>query len=97
MTFDSFRSSLSASKPPDGTPELLKALWYDANDNWDKAHSIAQEIDSRNGAWVHAYLHRREGDHGNAAYWYHRAGKPVSRVSLGDEWESIVKVLLTAK
>jgi hypothetical protein len=72
----------------------LEALWYDANDNWDKAHSIAQEIDSRDGAWVHAYLHRREGDHGNASYWYHRAGKSVSRMSLEDEWESIAKELL---
>ncbi|HET7179387.1 MAG TPA: hypothetical protein VFI14_06665 [Chryseosolibacter sp.] len=97
MTFDFFKSSLSSPQPPHGVAGLLEALWYDANDNWDKAHSIAQEIDSRNGAWVHAYLHRREGDHGNAAYWYHRAGKPVSRASLGDEWESIVKVLLTAK
>ncbi len=57
---------------------LLRALWWDAKGNWHRAHEIAQDVETPQGAWVHAYLHRREGDAGNAAYWYRRAGKPVS-------------------
>lgn len=58
------------------------------------AHNIAQDIASDDGSWIHAYLHRKEGDQGNAVYWYHRAGRPVPRGSLHEEWEQIVNELL---
>ena len=72
----------------------LQALWHDAQGDWDRAHALAQEQGGRRGAWVHAYLHRKEGDPGNAGYWYARAGQPVARVPLADEWAAIVTALL---
>ena len=75
---------------------LLHALWHDAQGNWSAAHELAQNVETREGAWVHAYLHRSEGDVSNAAYWYRRAGKPVASGPLPDEWESIAMVLLGA-
>ena len=77
------------SLPADGTthlPPLLRALWHDAQGNWQAAHEVAQEVDTRDGAWVHAYLHRGEGDPANAAYWYRRAGKPPCTGPLEAEW-----------
>lgn len=75
-------------------PVLLQALWADAQGNWQAAHTLAQDVDDANGAWVHAYLHRREGDSGNAAYWYRRAGKPVCSLPLEAEWDAIAHALL---
>jgi hypothetical protein len=72
----------------------LLALWWDGRGNWEKAHEVAQEVDGADGAWVHAYLHRKEGDAGNAAYWYRRAGRPVARGELKEEWERMVEELL---
>lgn len=95
MTLADFKSSLSQSQPPEGLSTLLQALWYEGKDSWEQAHNIVQDIPSTEGSWVHAYLHRKEGDQGNAAYWYRRAGKPVPRVSLDQEWEQIVSALLT--
>ncbi len=94
MTFEEFQSSLTHTAPPTGMPTVLQALWYDAKGDWDKAHRLVQSIDTTDGAWVHAYLHRKEGDIGNASYWYHRAGKSPSRLSPDGEWEEIVKALL---
>jgi hypothetical protein len=94
MTIDEFRATLAATAPPPQVPGVLKALWHDARGNWDEAHRVAQDIDDASAAWVHAYLHRKEGDAGNAAYWYQRAGKPVSRESLEQEWDQIVSALL---
>ncbi len=94
MTIEAFKSSLSDTHPPDKVSKLLQALWYDAKDDWQMAHNIAQETGSEDGSWVHAYLHRKEGDHGNAAYWYRRAGKSMPRTSLEEEWESIARKLL---
>jgi hypothetical protein len=93
MTLDAFKASLTASTPPEVGP-LLQALWYDARGDWDRAHRVAQDIDEETGAWIHAYLHRKEGDSANAAYWYRRAGRPVASGSLEDEWTGIVRVLL---
>lgn len=79
------------------TPEvspLLEAMWHDAKGNWHKAHDIAQEIHSPEGSWVHAYLHRKEGDHTNAQYWYRKARYKMPSFSLNQEWEEIVKVLI---
>lgn len=73
---------------------LLRALWHEARGHWSAAHELAQDIDTRDGAWVHAYLHRREGDSANAAYWYRRAGKPVCVASVQEEWHSIATALL---
>jgi len=94
MTLAELKASLSASAPPPQLPRTLAALWHDAKGDWDAAHKVAQDIDGADGAWIHAYLHRKEGDAGNAAYWYRRAGKPVSTRSLADEWEEIAMELM---
>jgi hypothetical protein len=95
MDFQHFKNSLSHTSVPPSLTEGLQAMWYDAKGDWNKAHDIAQEIHSKEGSWIHAYLHRKEGDAGNAAYWYHRASQPVCKTSLAQEWEDIVKALLT--
>jgi hypothetical protein len=94
MTLADFKATLSATEPPDVAP-LLQALWHDARGNWDRAHQIAQDVDDKSGAWVHAYLHRKEGDAGNAAYWYRHAGQPVAGEPLDTEWDRIAGALLT--
>ena len=91
MTVDEFRQS--ATEPAGLTPPL-RAMWHDANGDWESAHRIAQDDDSREAAWVHAYLHRREGDEGNAGYWYGRAGRSAALGPLEAEWEEIVGTLL---
>ncbi len=75
-------------------PLLLRALWHEAQGDWTAAHETSQDVDTPDGAWVHAYLHRREGDLGNAAYWYRRAGKPVATGPLETEWNAIAFALL---
>ena len=97
MTLKEFTASLTQPHPPNGLPPLLKALWYDGKDDWETAHTIAQDVSSSEGSWIHAYLHRREGDEGNAAYWYRRAGRPVARGSLQEEWQQIAAELLTGE
>jgi hypothetical protein len=77
-----------------GSEPRLRALWLDAQGNWDGAHEAAQADEGGAGDWVHAYLHRKEGDAGNAAYWYRRAGKPMCRTSFEEEWVSIATALL---
>ncbi|MCH2176840.1 MAG: hypothetical protein MK193_14045 [Lentisphaeria bacterium] len=72
---------------------LIEALDLEKNGNWDGAHNLLQGLTSSNSAWVHAYLHRKEGDDSNAAYWYNRAGKPMATESLNEEWSSIYKQL----
>jgi len=89
-----FEQSLTQAAPPAGLPAALQALWHERRGHWDRAHQIAQEIDSPDGAWVHAYLHRREGDRSNATYWYRQARRPVARGNLDDEWRAIVEALL---
>jgi len=69
-------------------------LWWDARGDWTRAHESAQQDEGTEGSWVHAYLHRKEGDQGNAAYWYNRAGKPVCGEPLHIEWLGIVNALL---
>ena len=94
MTLAEFRASVTSATTPPGIPALLRALWHDAAGDWDEAHRIAQDVDDADGSWVHAYLHRKEGDAANAAYWYRRAGRPASRLSLDDEWAEIAGELL---
>ena len=94
MTLDEFRSTLTQADAPDGLSPPLLALWEDARGDWNAAHAIAQDIQDRTGSWIHAYLHRKEGDLGNAGYWYRRAGHPVAHDSLAEEWARIVASLL---
>jgi len=94
MTVDDFRQSLTATEPPAGLTHALAGLWWDAKGEWTRAHESAQQDERTDGSWVHAYLHRKEGDKENAAYWYSRAGKPVCREPLDAEWLRIVKALL---
>jgi len=93
MTLEEFKATLSSERPPTLTP-LLTALWHDARGGWDQAHEIVQDIESKDAAWVHAYLHRKEGDAGNAAYWYNRARQPIATDSLEAEWSRIAAALL---
>ena len=74
----------------------LQALWHDAHGSWERAHEVCQQAGSRDGDWVHAYLHRKEGDSGNAGYWYARARRTVSAetVTLDEEWADLVRVLV---
>ncbi len=97
MTLSEFRASLARTEPPAGLSPALRAMWEDARGQWSAAHAVAQDIDDETGAWVHAYLHRKEGDAGNAAYWYRRARQPVASGSLDVEWERIVGALLTSR
>ncbi len=94
MTFEQFNHSLSLNNPPDDLPPYLKSLWFDAKGNWEKAHTIIQDIEDNTASWIHAYLHRKEGDTGNADYWYRRAGKRRPSVSLEKEWEEIAKEII---
>ena len=94
MTPDEFRKTLTAAAPPGNLSFALAGLWWDAKGDWTRAHESAQQDEGPEGSWVHAYLHRKEGDQGNAAYWYRRAGKPVCRESLDAEWSSIANALL---
>lgn len=79
---------------PKNLSPLLHAMWHDHRGNWEASHNLAQDIHTRDGAWVHGYLHRKEGDQSNARYWYHQAGKQMPVISLEKEWEEIVKALL---
>lgn len=94
MTFEEFQTSLSQPTPPKGISTVLQALWVDAQGDWDGAHQLAQSVSDSSGAWVHAYLHRKEGDLANASYWYSRAGQSMSNLSLSEEWENIARALL---
>ena len=93
MTVDEFKASLEDTAPPQVAP-VLQSLWHDARGDWDRAHEIAQDVDDESGAWLHAYLHRKEGDASNARYWYRRAGRSETTDSLESEWSRIVSTLL---
>jgi hypothetical protein len=96
MDIDAFKQSLAADAPPPVAPGL-RALWQEAKGDWDAAHRTVQAEDGADAAWVHAYLHRKEGDPANAAHWYRRADKPVSSASLEAEWTQIASALLSAQ
>ncbi len=95
MSFEEFTNSLAADQPPTGLPPALEALWHERRGNWERAHELAQADAGRDGDWVHAYLHRREGDLTNAGYWYARAGQPISTSPLDDEWAAVARALAT--
>ena len=94
MNFEEFRDSLARSNPPGGLSVHLQSLWYDARNDWNEAHEIIQDVEDSDGSWIHAYLHRKEGDLGNADYWYRKAGRQRPDESLLEEWSVIVKSML---
>ena len=96
MTLQEFRDSLMRDEPPRQLNVALGGLWWDAKGDWKQAHESAQEDEGPAGSWVHAYLHRKEGDSSNAGYWYRRAQKPPARSSLDEEWTEITESLLRA-
>ncbi|HXO77011.1 MAG TPA: hypothetical protein VN824_17270 [Puia sp.] len=94
MKFEEFKASLDQEVPPAGITASLAALWYAGKGDWEQAHTIAQDIPTADGAWVHAYLHRQEGDEWNANYWYNRAERSNPGNALKTEWKEIVATLL---
>lgn len=94
MTIGDFKSSLSGTAPAPGISPPLAALWWAGKGDWSRAHKIVQDEKGVDAAWVHAYLHRVEGDPGNAGYWYRRAGKPDASGPVEAEWEQMVSTLL---
>ena len=94
MKLDSFKRTTREAAPPDQLSPALQGLWWAAKGDWNKAHVLVQDDPSRDAAWVHAYLHRVEGDLANAGYWYGKAGRPAASDPLDVEWEAIVATLL---
>ena len=96
MDVGEFRGTLQLAEPPAGLSLALQTLWWDAKDDWKRAHECAQQDEGRTGSSVHAYLHRKEGDLSNARYWYNRAGRAPATVALDAEWEALAQELLAA-
>jgi hypothetical protein len=94
LALQAFRDSVAQQQPPADLSPALQALWWDAKGDWDKAHHHAQERDDTAGMHVHAYLHRKEGDQSNAAYWYRRCGAAPSRLTLDEEWDELARAFL---
>ena len=94
MTYDEFILTIENNEPPSDTPLYMQSLWWDAKGDWHKAHSLIDSLDDKNSCWVHAYLHRKEGDIANADYWYRRAGKQSPGARIQDEWNTITMELL---
>ncbi len=94
MDLETFREYLSKDDVPNNVPALLQALWHDAKGNWQRAHELAQSQSGTDAAAVHAYLHRKEGNLGNADYWYRRAGRSRKDIPLSVEWDNLARELL---
>jgi hypothetical protein len=94
MNLESFKSTITSIQPPKNLSPYLESLWYDAKGDWDKAHLIIQDIADKNASWIHAYLHRKEGDIWNADYWYQKAGKKRPGFTLDEEWDQLVRTFL---
>jgi len=94
MHFEDFKATLSATAPDSQMDELLQALWWNANDDWDRAHSLVKTMAGDDACWIHAYLHRQEGDLGNSRYWYSRAKRAMPETDCSIEWEAITRELL---
>ena len=95
MTFDEFKATLSEDSPPTSVSLPLQAMWFAGKGEWDKSHDICQESNQELD-WVHAWLHRQEGDLSNAGYWYRRANQTMSESTLEEEWDEIAQALLKA-
>ena len=96
MNYDQFVDSIKTKQLPEGLSIYLTAMWYDGCEQWDEAHDCVDSLNDTKACWVHAYLHRKEGDLSNAGHWYRRAGRPASTQSLAQEWESIAQALLNS-
>ncbi|MEO8853004.1 MAG: hypothetical protein ABI359_04445 [Ginsengibacter sp.] len=94
MSLSEFKISLVENLPPDNLSVYLLALWFDGKGNWNKAHNVIQDVEDKKAAAIHAYLHRKEGDIGNADYWYSCSGKKRNNISLEKEWEELVDGLI---
>lgn len=98
MNIDALREGLSAELPPEGLPPALEALWWSAKGDWERAHKIVMGHEGEADAdWVHAYLHRVEGDLPNARYWYAQAGRDPAGGAPDQEWSAIASALLVQK
>jgi hypothetical protein len=95
MNREDFKASLAQKEPPDGLPAPLVALWWDAKQDWTRAHALVDELETTDGMAVHAYLHRKGGQASNADYWYRRAGRGFHRTTLDEEWHALVDGLLS--
>ena len=95
MTLKEFKETLQDATPAPELGDLLAALWWQAKDEWDRAHTIVQHINSREAQWIHAHLHRIEDDLNNSRYWYSCAGRDLPTKSLQAEWEEITTTLLS--
>ena len=96
-SFEEFLKTRQNDHPPEEWPKGLQALWYDAKGNWNASHDIAQDLPSESGYWIHAYLHRKEGDQFNANYWYRMANRPYPNLSLEQEFKLLVEYIIKAK
>ncbi len=94
MNFIEFLGTLENDHPDSEFSPEIRALWWTKKGNWEIAHQIAQDAGTKHGDWIHAHLHRIEGDLSNASYWYSRAGRPNCQTSFPEEWESLVKHIL---
>jgi len=95
MTFEEFKDTLVLEDPPAGLGAPFLSLWKDARGDWEAAHRVVQSDESSEAAWVHAYLHRKDGDLANVSYWYLRAHRSMPSSSSEEEWERIVRALLS--
>ncbi len=94
MDISFFKKSLAGDAPPEDATVYLKALWYDKKGDWNNAHNLIQDLQDKNASWIHAYLHRKEGDVANANYWYTRAGKTRYSGTIENEWEELLTALI---
>jgi len=94
MNLQEFKNSISNENPPENISDVLKALWFEKKGEWKAAHEIAQTEKTLSHDLIHAYLHRVEGDNGNANYWYNRAKREMPKLSLNEEWEKMVDEFL---
>lgn len=93
-SFEEFLKTCQNERPPEGWPKGLQALWYDAKGNWNASHDIAQDMPSILGSWIHAYLHRKEGDQFNANYWYRRSNREFPNLTLDEELKNLVEYVI---
>lgn len=94
VSFEDFLKACQNDHPPKPWPKGLQSLWYDAKGNWNASHDIAQDLPSEPGYWIHAYLHRKEGDQFNANYWYRRASRPYPSLTLDEEFKLLVEYVI---
>lgn len=91
MKYDQFMASLTQNYPPAGATPAQRVLWHAYRGEWDRAHDIAQDMPGSDGSWLHAYLHRVEGDQANADYWYRRAQRTPAQTSIEEEWDALAR------